>query len=531
MDLLAAVALGEVRPEDFSVPQAGPVVLGEARPPLDFKPSGATVASPDGAPGAEGLIQLLYQRTPPPPDYTQPAQRHVLTPRNDNQAWNYQAEEAWHFPALQQDNYEWNTSMQHHGSYSPNAVYNNSPMDWMGDENYGDMLSTHHTQHIPVRSTHDDDHYAFPDLKRARSPTLASDTPMKRAQVDLSSSVTPSAAPKPRRGRPPGSKSKTTTAKGKATVMVTPVPVPEKKPGKKGSKKVAKKLEGEERVVTEKKQFSHEEATNLFVFLLDADADTVFDKLTMSSNKCWSEFDPKEIGINATADQMKSFFDRHMADFKKMDELENFTGNGADPDEVDWDSEESISAFIASRQNAGKDTDGINAAKYKLWKKLGWYKLFYDRFHTNPKVHRPVPRSSIYLSDTENTLEVIDDDDENDDNSDADVQIINKSTKLSVHAPLSNTPVKRELAKDPRPTKANDSQTSSRPVGKGQKSTAFTQMSTLLQGQLEVQQEGLKLQREARAARVQAEKEAKEAKEATDALECGTTLQRWSRHT
>ena len=113
---------------------------------------------------------------------------------------------------------------------------------------------------------------------------------------------------------------------------------------------------------------------------------------------------------------------------------------------------------------------------------------------------------------------------ENDDNSDADVQIINKSTKLSVHAPLSNTPVKHELAKDPRPTKANNSQTSSQPVGKGQKSTVFTQMSTLLQGQLEVQQEGLKLQREARAARVQAEKEAKEAKEATDALEFAKSI-------
>ncbi|KAF8218361.1 hypothetical protein K438DRAFT_1953180 [Mycena galopus ATCC 62051] len=170
--------------------------------------------------------------------------------------------------------------------------------------------------------------------------------------------------------------------------------------------------------VTEVKQdvtkgnWSVEELSPFYEFCLGQDADAIFEKITLSSNKCWATFVGK-VGIARSAKQMKNQWDTSLAIYKKLVPLLKITGGGADDDEHHhWDDKNWITGFLAQRAATGHDVDSLTAAKVKVWLTKGCY-------NDNPKADCEVLRSSAEaLSDLKDLHA---DDDDNVDTSDDDV--------------------------------------------------------------------------------------------------------------
>ncbi|KAF9072648.1 hypothetical protein BDP27DRAFT_1360956 [Rhodocollybia butyracea] len=131
----------------------------------------------------------------------------------------------------------------------------------------------------------------------------------------------------------------------------------------------------------------------LFKYMLNQDADDVFKKLQVSSNKIWKMVAEADIVPGRTAAQMKTKFDASLATFKQLYKFRNFTGHGADADDYDWDNEEAVTTHLKNLLKAGNDIAGLSAKVCRLWMKEGWYDLFNNWYHDNPCVAHEVVRS------------------------------------------------------------------------------------------------------------------------------------------
>ncbi|KAJ7776622.1 hypothetical protein DFH07DRAFT_951754 [Mycena maculata] len=176
-----------------------------------------------------------------------------------------------------------------------------------------------------------------------------------------------------------------------------------------------------DRVVT-KGNWSVEELSTFYKFCLGQDADSIFQKITMSSKKCWKTSVGK-VGVSRDARQLKSQWDVSLAIYKKLVPLLRFTGGGADANaEPDWDEKDAVDNFLKSRAVGGHDVEGLSAKKVKQWLTSGWFDLFNNRYSENPKAVREIPCSSAdTLSDVEAGFHA---DDKPDNRNDSDDDIV-----------------------------------------------------------------------------------------------------------
>ncbi|KAJ7127334.1 hypothetical protein C8R43DRAFT_1211186 [Mycena crocata] len=195
-------------------------------------------------------------------------------------------------------------------------------------------------------------------------------------------------------------------------------------------------------------QWSVDELSTFYEYALGQDSDSIFNKITMSSNKCWKQFEDR-VGILRDAKQMKSQWDTSLTIYKKLVPLLKFTGGGADTDEEpDWEDKDAVNSFLRSQATNGHDVEGLSAPKVRQWLTSGWFALFDNRYGTNPKAVREVPRSSAdTLSDIEGGLPG--DDIEND----SDVDIVDNASIPVTPAPVTNKPKNKGIATDPREVK------------------------------------------------------------------------------
>ncbi|KAJ7797035.1 hypothetical protein B0H14DRAFT_3494229 [Mycena olivaceomarginata] len=191
-----------------------------------------------------------------------------------------------------------------------------------------------------------------------------------------------------------------------------------------------------------------DELSTFYEFCLGQDADGIFQKITMSANKCWKQVHiESKVGVACSAMQMKNQWETSLSIYKKLAPLLKFTGGGADVDEEpDWEDKEAINMFLKSRKTGGHDIEGLSAKKVKQWQTNGWFGLWNSRYGENPKAVREVPCSSAdTLSDIEGGSRA------DDDNNNSDIETIEQptatpapatATKPVLHVP--STKVKKE---------------------------------------------------------------------------------------
>ncbi|KAF8180749.1 hypothetical protein K438DRAFT_2021305 [Mycena galopus ATCC 62051] len=266
-------------------------------------------------------------------------------------------------------------------------------------------------------------------LKRPSSPTFPNSSPKRThsetvdhgyaapTSVPVPAGPTPpSLAPQPpkRRGRPP----KTQPILPSAVTTLFPMPVVEVKPAA---------------PLVNKGNWEDEELTAFYEHCLGSDSDSNFEKITKSSNKCWAKFVGK-VGIARDQKHMKGQWETSSALYKLH---------------PDWDSPKDVDGFIASRAARGIEVDGLTAKKVRKWIKLGWYKLWHDRFGENPRADREVARSSVGdLSDIESDLHNTDDENDLDD-----IEVIEKPRPTAPPSTKSTKKSEKSVASDPRKAK------------------------------------------------------------------------------
>ncbi|KAJ7692742.1 hypothetical protein B0H17DRAFT_1282795 [Mycena rosella] len=197
-------------------------------------------------------------------------------------------------------------------------------------------------------------------------------------------------------------------------------------------------------LVVNKGNWSVEELSTFYEYTLGQDADAIFQKITMSSNKCWKQF-AGQVGIARDAKQMKTQWDTSLAIYKKLVPLLKFT--------------------VLTDTSYGE----------------------------NPKAVREIPRSSAdTLSDVEGGLPA----DYNNEN-DSDVDIVEKPSIPATPAPFATTSTNKGIATDPREVKLSTwdrSKPASRatPV-KAKKEDRLQGLNNYLEGRVRVDEQAMML--------------------------------------
>ncbi|KAJ7786995.1 hypothetical protein B0H14DRAFT_2629885 [Mycena olivaceomarginata] len=99
-----------------------------------------------------------------------------------------------------------------------------------------------------------------------------------------------------------------------------------------------------------------------YEFCLGQDADAVFTKITLSSNKCWAPMRVTLIFVML------------------ITRLAVCGQGGADDDKhPDWEEKTLVTGFLQQHAGSRHDVDGLAAAKVKMWLMNGWYDLFHSQ--------------------------------------------------------------------------------------------------------------------------------------------------------
>ncbi|KAJ7872107.1 hypothetical protein B0H13DRAFT_2553919 [Mycena leptocephala] len=204
--------------------------------------------------------------------------------------------------------------------------------------------------------------------------------------------------------------------------------------------------------------------------VINKGCDATFQKITMSSNKCWKGFVGK-VGVLRDSRQLKTQWDVSLGIYKKLVPLIKFTGGGADVDEEpDWEDKDAVDNFLKSRAAGGHDIEGLSAKK--------------------------IPCSSAdTLSDIEGGLH----NDDNDDGNDTDDDIVEVEKPGMPATPTSTImkPTKKGIAADPREVKLSSWDCSKpalcAPPARVKKEDRLQGLNNYLEGRVRVDEQAMKL--------------------------------------
>ncbi|EIM91444.1 uncharacterized protein STEHIDRAFT_137143 [Stereum hirsutum FP-91666 SS1] len=173
-------------------------------------------------------------------------------------------------------------------------------------------------------------------------------------------------------------------------------------------------VEGEGGGNTAARHWSDDEKTKLFVWLLGQEMDEHFDALKTKKNTCFRECAMDAFGGRKTFLAVKGCYERNFVVFKQIYAFETFTANmhhqnptqsegGTSVDqeasnqrlrsENETERLREYERKIYAARKAGFHVGNLSSRILDHWHRMGWYALFYHRFHGDPNIHRPAQGS------------------------------------------------------------------------------------------------------------------------------------------
>ncbi|PPQ98338.1 hypothetical protein CVT26_013594, partial [Gymnopilus dilepis] len=146
------------------------------------------------------------------------------------------------------------------------------------------------------------------------------------------------------------------------------------------------------------KHWTDEEKTKLFNWLMGVGQEEHWNALRATKNSCLRDCAQEVFGGKKTYQALKGCYERNFNLFKQIYAFETAHGqaggsnNLANLPEADRLREYDRRLQIARK--AGSDVGNITARTIDHWHRVGWYDLFYRRWHGDPATTRPVQNRS-----------------------------------------------------------------------------------------------------------------------------------------
>ncbi|KAJ7027504.1 hypothetical protein C8F04DRAFT_89707 [Mycena alexandri] len=232
-----------------------------------------------------------------------------------------------------------------------------------------------------------------------------------RKRVDSESSESAAPPVKRPRGRPRGSKNKTTMA------ATAPKPTP-KAPTQSTKKTTTTKSTQKNKANRENippppvfllessddeiektedgklRQWQPSEKTRAFDFILGAEADRRFEQHKVNPGHVYKRLSELVFGGARSSASVKSMYTRALTTFAWIRAFLEFTGNGGGDGDSDDDAEAILTRRLVAARESGLPLGDLKPATIDEWEKNGWTDLFMGRLGGSAKVMRKVVRSS-----------------------------------------------------------------------------------------------------------------------------------------
>ncbi|KAF5382132.1 hypothetical protein D9615_004308 [Tricholomella constricta] len=139
------------------------------------------------------------------------------------------------------------------------------------------------------------------------------------------------------------------------------------------------------------KHWTDEEKSKLFSWLMGPGQDEHWNSLRATKNSCLRECATEVFGSKKTYQALKGCYERNFNLFKQIYAFERFhapAGNLSSLNEADRLRE--YERRLQTARKAGCDVGNVTARTIDHWHRVGWYELFYRRWHGDPATTRPV---------------------------------------------------------------------------------------------------------------------------------------------
>ncbi|KAF8623625.1 hypothetical protein AX17_007327 [Amanita inopinata Kibby_2008] len=141
------------------------------------------------------------------------------------------------------------------------------------------------------------------------------------------------------------------------------------------------------------KHWTDEEKSKLFNWLMGPGQDDHWNSLRATKNSCLRECSTEVFGSKKTYQALKGCYERNFNLFKQIYAFESFhahTGGGSITGLPEADRLREYERRLQAARKAGCDVGNITARTIDHWHRVGWYDLFYRRWHGDPATTRPV---------------------------------------------------------------------------------------------------------------------------------------------
>ncbi|KAG6909966.1 hypothetical protein DXG01_014235 [Tephrocybe rancida] len=162
------------------------------------------------------------------------------------------------------------------------------------------------------------------------------------------------------------------------------------------------------------KHWTDEEKSKLFNWLMGAGQDEHWNSLRATKNSCLRECANEVFGSKKTYQALKGCYERNFNLFKQIYAYELYHAHAQNLSSYnEADRLREYERRLQSARKAGCDVGNVTARTIDHWHRLGWYDLFYRRWHGDPATTRPIqPRTSNAVGTNQNGGDDIDLDDD-----------------------------------------------------------------------------------------------------------------------
>ncbi|KZT19798.1 hypothetical protein NEOLEDRAFT_1077168 [Neolentinus lepideus HHB14362 ss-1] len=145
------------------------------------------------------------------------------------------------------------------------------------------------------------------------------------------------------------------------------------------------------------KHWTDDEKTKFFAWLMGVGQDDHWNSLRASKNACFRECAEQLFGGKKTMQALKGAYERGFNVFKQIYAFELFSRRMG-PITINMNSQadrlKEYEKRLQAARKAGTEVGNINARIVDHWHTIGWYDLFYRRWHGDPISTRPIQRQS-----------------------------------------------------------------------------------------------------------------------------------------
>ncbi|GLB40490.1 putative histone acetyltransferase [Lyophyllum shimeji] len=139
------------------------------------------------------------------------------------------------------------------------------------------------------------------------------------------------------------------------------------------------------------KHWTDEEKSKLFSWLMGPGQDEHWNSLRATKNSCLRECAIEVFGSKKTYQALKGCYERNFNLFKQIYAFESFHAHSGDLSTLnEADRLREYERRLQAARKAGCDVGNVTARTIDHWHRVGWYELFYRRWHGDPATTRPV---------------------------------------------------------------------------------------------------------------------------------------------